>query len=377
MAETNAIPITYKNNKAEKKLISYNKLWEVAFWGFDTKIGSITNDSTTTFEIQSQFAKNTPEYNETDKRLKLFRYFQGNEIDRAKNGSKVKKFPTVWKNFQKILETDTLEEISKKEFENKLVIKKRPEFMRFLYNNYEKEYKDFINDFDRYTFTVFGKRYDELDESERQSEKGKELIDYYDKKNPLLKTGGVMNRLSRHMQSQLKNIKQTNKNCDNKKIFDSLYNYDIELDNTKLELLIAKKKEYEEFKQTKQLKASNFVAYEQYYKYLRNDCLEKISSDIKQLANLAVYICYHIHPKKPKDFCWDIFGAGIVENLKLKNGNVKIPHTSESGYIDYLGAKYEMSEIDLSKQNIDNIKTEQLFDDMDEMFSEFEDLEEI
>jgi hypothetical protein len=36
-----------------------------------------------------------------------------------------------------------------------------------------------------------------------------------------------------------------------------------------------------------------------------------------------------------------------------------------------------MSEIDLSKQNIDNIKTEQLFDDMDEMFSEFEDLEEV
>lgn len=371
MAETNAIPITYKNNKSEKKLISYKELWQVAFWGFDTKIGAITNDSTTTFEIQSQFEKDTLEYSETNNRLKLFRYFQGNEIDRAKNGSRVKKFPKTWKNYQNILETDTIECISKKELENKLSIKKRPEFMRFLYSKYEKEYKNFVSDFNRYSITVFGKKYNELSEEDKLTEKGKGLVEYYDKKNPLITTNGVMNRLCRHMQFKLKDLKMVNKNCDNQKIFDSLYNYDIELDNEKLELLIAKKKEYDEFRQTKQLKTSDFVTYDQYYKHFRNECLEKISSDIKQLANLAVYICYNLYPKKPKDFCWDIFGAGIVENLEEKTKKVKIPYLCDVGDIEYLGKKYEMIEIDL-KKNIDfdyDICENNLFDDVDDLFT--------
>ena len=349
--DTNRVPITYKNGKSEKELPDYKKLWQVAFWGFDTRIGTITNNSTTMYEIQAQYDKNSEEYKELDKRLKLFRYFQGVEIDRAKNGSKPKQVPKCWDNFQKISEDDTEDEIKQKNFENSIMIDKRPYFMKHLYSKYAKQQKDYLDDFNLYSQIKFGKKVNELTEDDKQKDEVKEMLAYYEKKNPLLETDGVMNRLSRYMESQLKDINKKSKKCDNQKIFDKLFNPMIEIDNSKLDLLLVKYKEYNDFKKEKQLKESQFSTYESYFKHLRNDCLEKISSNIQELANLAVYICYQLYPNKPKDFCWDVFGGGIVENLEENKITVKVPHLCETGDIEYLGQRYEMVDVFINKNN--------------------------
>lgn len=355
MNDTNRIPVTYKNGKSEKELVKYDRLWEVAFWGFDTRIGAITNDSTTFYEIQSQFEKGSPEYEELDKRLKLFRYFQGNEIDRAKNGSKPKKLPKSFNTFQKINDNDSTDEMERKNFENKLIIEKRPAFMKFLYPKYSQKYKEFKDDFELYCYIVFGKEFSSLTPEDRVTQKYSELAEYYNKKNPLLETNGVMNRLSRYLEGELKHIKTKNTEIDTRVIFDKLYNNNIPLDNTLLDKMQVAKNEYDDFKKTKQLKTSEFSTYEQYYKYLRNKCLQEISSNIQELANLSVYICYNLSSKGKKDFCWDVFGGGIVENLKEKHPTAHIPSKCDMGEIEYLGGNYTAMEYNYATEELEGL----------------------
>lgn len=321
------VPITYSTKKPEKEKIKYKRLCEVSFWGFDTKIGQITNDSTTVYEIQSNYKKGSKEWEDLNIVLKLFRYFQGNEIDRAKGGYKAKKTPKEWNQYTE----------------------KRPYFMRYLYSKYNKQYKDFIEDIDRYCLIKFGKKYKDLNDNEKVS-----IEEAYNIKNPFIESNGVMNKVCRYMESCTKNIKNTIKDYDSEMLFNELYNDKIKLDKNKLEMMEKIFNEYNDFKKSRQLIESEFADYEQYYKNLRNRCLEEISSNIKELANLSVYICYNLYPKKKKDFCWNVFGGGIVENLKTKSTIANIPVLSDFGEIDYLGKKYFICATDISNQESDN-----------------------
>lgn len=349
-----------------------NDLYKIDMFAFDSKIGYITNLGTTFYEIQSQYPIGSEEYKEIDNRLKLCCTNQNLQIDAAK-GLKIKPFPKCWTTYQKILETDTEEEKTRKEFENKLIIEKRPAFMKFLYPKYAKQYKDFKDNFDLYCFIMFGKDFECLTSEDKQTEKYKDMIEYYNQKNPFLETNGVMNRLSRYMQNELKHIKPKNVECDNQKIFEKLYNANVPIDNDLLEKIKVVKKEYDDFKKTKQLKTSEFSTYEQYYKYLRNKCLQEISNNIQELANLAVYLCYSLNPNKPKDFCWDIFGGGIVENLKEKHPTARIPMQSPIGEVEYLGEKYTF--VDFDYNNLDNGNNFDLDDSCFDVFDDIDDFE--
>lgn len=356
-------------------------LYKVDMLAFDSKIGYITNLGTTFYEMQSQYEVGSPEYEELSRRLKLCCINQNLQIDAAK-GLKIKPFPRHWTSFQKITEEDSDEEKSRKEFENKLIIDKRPEFMKFLYSKYNREFNDFKNDFDLFSMIKFGKKVDDIKKLERKTEEEQELVDYYDKKNPLLETNGVMNRLCRYMQFQLKDIGKKSRKSDPAEMFDILYDSNIELDNENLELMVKKYHEYYDFKKSKQLKASEFSTYEQYYKYLRNNCLENISSNLQELANLAVYVCYKVFPCKPKDFCWDVFGSGIVENIQKGKESVCVPCLDENGDIEYLGDKYSFSEIsllDTSEESLGwdlqsaDVTEEESFEGFEDLFDDLDD----
>lgn len=349
-------------------------LYKVDMLAFDSKIGYITNLGTTFYEMQSQYEKGSKEYEELSRRLMLCCIEQNRTIDAAK-GLETKPFPKHWTSFQKINDDDTEEEKARKEFENKLVIEKKPEFMKHLYSHYSNIYKTFKDDFNLYSQIKFGKKIDDLTEEDKQNVEIQEMLKYYDKKNPLLETNGVMNKVCRYMESKLKDINKKSKNCDNQKIFDKIFNHRIELDNKKLDLMIEKYKQYLDFKKTKQLANSPYSTYEQYFKYLRNDCLEKISCNIKELANLSVYICYKLYPNKPKDFCWDVFGGGIVDNLSENKLSVSVPHLDENGDIEYLGQRYKMDEVLLTSATND-LDLESDFNSitLDDNF--FEDLDE-
>lgn len=76
-----------------------------------------------------------------------------------------------------------------------------------------------------------------------------------------------------------------------------------------------------------------------------------ISDDIQRLANIAVYINYVLYPKSSKNFCWDLFGDGIILNIyDNSNKEFYIPLLNENGNIEYMGKKYRNERVNIECQ---------------------------
>lgn len=74
-------PITYQKKPTEKKYIDTKYLYKADLLSFDSKIGYITNCSTTLYSMLPLFEKDSVEYDTIIHRLKECRVAQGNEID--------------------------------------------------------------------------------------------------------------------------------------------------------------------------------------------------------------------------------------------------------------------------------------------------------
>lgn len=372
------IPVAYEPKKAEKKKINFKKLYQIDSLSFDTRIGFITNLSTTMYEMQSQYAKDSREYKELDIRLKLCCKEQSAEIDKTK-GLEVSGFPKHWiretKITEEMLEKLSAEEIDEIKFNNKLAVgKKRPYFMRYLYPYKNIEYKNYLNELNIYSITFFGKKFNELTNSDKEMYNYAQLCIFMQNNNPLLETQGTMNRICYHLEDELASLKkETAKNKDCEEMFEILYNTNIDTEMLLLPLLVAKYNNYLRFKKEKQLKDSSFNTYEQYFKALRNECLQEISNNIQELANLAVWLCYKVNPTKGKDFAWDIFGSGILKNLMGESCEVEIPQKSQFGDIEYLGSKYTKNKLKLKNGEID-LEEMFKFDDFEDTFNGLDDL---
>lgn len=367
------VPVAYQPKKAEKVSISIPELYKLDVLGFNTKIGFITNCSTTLYEMQTMYSPDSEEYKEIENRLKLCCKYQSHEIDHAK-GIQTKPFPKHFTTFEKINSEDSEEEKARKQFNNKLVIEKRTYFMRHRYPQYNQEYKNHIADFDRYCLTKYNFKFKDLPEVFKTTNEYKELKKYYDFRNPLLETNGTMNRICYYMEKELSKIKQRNFRVSNDVLYKALNNPSIPIDDNKIQQVNELYEEYVAFKRDKMLTNSDFSTYEQFYKYLRNKGIETISNNICELANIAVYICYLNNNKK--EFCWDVFGSGIVSNLiynKIQTGesNVLIPECSEFGNIEYLGDKFDMKQYNLEAKTEETIIDDvNLFDDS--IFEDFD-----
>ena len=78
-----------------------------------------------------------------------------------------------------------------------------------------------------------------------------------------------------------------------------------------------------------------------------------ISTDIQKLANLAVYVNYFLYPKSSKNFCWDLFGQGIILNIyDNSNKQFYIPLVNENGDIKYMGKNYKNETVEIDFDNI-------------------------
>lgn len=74
-------PITYQKRPTEKKYIDTKDLYKADLLSFDSKIGYITNSSSTLWCMLYNYEKGSKEYNTIMHRLKECRVAQGNEID--------------------------------------------------------------------------------------------------------------------------------------------------------------------------------------------------------------------------------------------------------------------------------------------------------
>ena len=350
-------PITYEKKKGEKKCVLESDLAHIDSYSFDTRIGYITNNSTTLYAMLPMFDRNSKEYNEIINRLKYCRFLQGTEIDKTKNLTSTE-FPKHWTTYTSIKMDMSDDDKDLAQFNNSILIEKRPYFFRYLYSYLNKKYLKHLKNYTNYCISYFGFDIKVLVEKYRNgetlSDKEKEVISNYNRYNPLLETNCLMNNICNYMETHIKEIKKKTKHDIIKEKIQLLKNTDIELDKEKLKKLYDLYKRYKREKRNfVNVKDANgeeiYKTIEQYNKIILQEAYE-ISSDISELANLAVTLCYDMYPNDSKTFAWNIFGDGIIKNIMFNNSGHKryIPFLDNTnGDIQYLGSKYLLKEINI------------------------------
>lgn len=321
---------------------------------FNTKVGFVTNVATSGFAMLPDFAEGSPEYIETIKRLKRLRKEQGSTIDAAK-GLIIKPFPMHWTKWKRITDEMTESEKDETDFHNRLVINKRAYFMRYVYSAYNRKYIEYNKKFDSDSCVKFNKRFSEILEDYKNnknsiSDEELEFVQKYFKYSPFIETDCLMNRVCRYMESEIKELKTDLHTHVTEEIILILKNHDIETDKVKLKKLYDLYKKYKSEKRNfSKIKDGEgnykFRNIEQYNKCVRQEAYE-ISTNGSELANLAIDICYTIHPHDNKSFAWSVFGEDLIENIRCNSPNdYFIPLADKNGHINFLGNKYSMYKV--------------------------------
>jgi len=178
-------PIDYNHGAAEKSKLSEEFLIKGDIDGMGSSIGFITNSSSALHCMKYNYEVGSPEHNEIERRLKIFRQLQGSEIDKAKTGESQRKIPDSWSRWSK--------DIS--ELDKKLVADKRPYFTRYLYDSYNKKYREHVEAYNKYAWSHFNRGIEEILGDENRNKKEQEFVNRYYKYSFFLFSESPMNKV--------------------------------------------------------------------------------------------------------------------------------------------------------------------------------------
>ena len=335
--EKDFLPPIYDRKTAEKKIIVESDLWEYDIRTFKGRIGLYTNFGTQFFAMLPQFEEGSEEYNEILNRLKICNCLQSMEIDRAK-GIQTMDVPKYWTKWEKITGDETPEELHLKELHHRTICDKRPYFFRYLYQNYEKEYKERLDTYNNYCESKFDGDLNYIINKDNQTDEEKRIVNNYYRFGSLLDSDCVMNKICHYMESQVKELKKNNslKSFDFKNIVDNGNGIEYKEKNRLVLENIYQK--YKQFRQQINYHSSS-SGFQDMMGWLRNQADSIVTS-----SDEIVYWGSEFG----SSFLLDVFGDDLVEVLKEhSNRKFIMPVKSDDGYIDYMGSKYEIVRVDL------------------------------
>lgn len=311
------LPITYTKSTVDKEFIKEEELYLADIQSFNSEIGSITNISTSFYELLSKYEDNpdSKEAKEILERLKLIRKSQGDSIDKAK-GIKIEPMPKHWTKIIK-KKPDGIDDTAF-DFINSIVADRKPYFFRYLYPKENAKYMEYRKKENDYCEEQFFRTLDELlalPDSELSTSELNYKYNKYLRYIPLIDHGGRMNKVCHYMEDHLAEIKRLRRKHTSEDVLNLMYSgnnqnfcdEDISLMN---EFYLAYKKAKEKFKKSQRndFDDSNSATntFNTKVKDIREQISEKISSSVEYQCDLAIYISYELHPSRTKDFCWEL-----------------------------------------------------------------------
>lgn len=350
-AMRNEIPITYEKEMVPTQRVTLPNFIRCDVKGLDTKVGQITNYSTSMIAMLPLFKGEgqQEQLQEMQKRIKLLREIQGAEIDKIK-GTTPPQFPKEWRYWVKIDKDDDDITKAEKYKYNSMVVKKKPYFFIYLYSTLMKEYKAYEKNFNSISYKHFGMSIKDLLRKENRSEGENKLIRKYRKYSPVLETDCVMNNLCKEVESSDSDIKFHPSKISLLSEFADYSN----IDEEKLAILMDICKTYKSEKQFRGFSAMienegiadddiaeimNQVLYGHKDKY--REKIKNLFSNTRELFNHLMMMCQRKNINH--DIVWDIMGDDIIDIIPVCNPTVLI----EDDYgVEYLGHKYQLQEVD-------------------------------
>lgn len=350
-AMRNEIPITYEKEMVPTQRVTLPNFIRCDVKGLDTKVGQITNYSTSMIAMLPLFKGEgqQEQLQEMQKRIKLLREIQGAEIDKIK-GTTPPQFPREWRYWVKIDKDDDDITKAEKYKYNSMVVKKKPYFFIYLYSTLMKEYKAYEKNFNSISYKHFGMSIKDLLRKENRSEGENKLIRKYRKYSPVLETDCVMNNLCKEVESSDSDIKFHPSKISLLNEFADYSN----IDEEKLVTLMDICKTYKSEKQFRGFSTMienegiadddvaeimNQVLYGHKDKY--REKIKNLFSNTRELFNHLMMMCQRKNINH--DIVWDIMGDDIIDIIPVCNPTVLI----EDDYgVEYLGHKYQLQEVD-------------------------------
>lgn len=349
-AKREELPIMYDKEAVPTQKITLPNQIRCDVKGLDTKVGQITNYSTSMLAMLPLFKgeKQTEQREEIETRLKLLRELQGAEIDKIK-GTTPPNFPKSWRHWVKINKDDDDITKAEKYKYNSMVVKKKPYFFIYLYSTLMNDYKAYEKNFNSISLTHFGIPIKALLRKKEHTEGELNLIRKYRKYSPVLETDCIMNILCKEIENMEFDIKYK-PNCV------SLlpeFAEKIDVDEEKMQSLTSIYKKYKAQKKYKGIEALvdnegiqdddmneilRNVLYANRDEY-KNEMVELFTSS-KELFNYLIVMCDRNNWSY--DCIWDIVGEDIIDIIPY--GNTKVVVEKEDGF-EYLGHFYGLEEV--------------------------------
>lgn len=165
--------------------------------GFKNQVGSITNIGTAMINLQSQFPKNSKEWDELEYRVICIQHFQQLSIDSVK-GIKMTPMNSQWNNLSQCLPSkEDDEEIAVlKEFNKKICAYRKPFFFIYRYNTIKTQYDTYVKSVDSKLKQKYHISLDELLKAGNLPEELYVERERYYNKCPVDMSPGTVNRIA-------------------------------------------------------------------------------------------------------------------------------------------------------------------------------------
>ena len=276
------------------------------------------------------------------------------EIDRIK-GTTPPNFPRSWRYWVQINKDDSDLEKAEKYKYNSMVVRKKPYFFIYLYNNLMKEYKSYEKNFNSISMKHFGIPMKKLLLKEDKNEGELSLIRKYRKYSPVLETNCIMNILCKEVENTEFDIKY-------RKSASSLlpeFSKGLDFNEDKIEQLVNIYREYKSKKKYNSIitmidnegindNDMNALVKNIVYSH-KDECKRKmyeIFNSSRELFEYLVEMCKRNN--FDYDFIWDILEDDIIDIIP--SGDSLIIIDDKLGE-DYLGGTYKLKEV----KDYDNI----------------------
>lgn len=341
--------ILCQQKKGAKKQVEWNDFIDANIAAAGNDIGSITNRVTAMYDVMTTL-KNPKLKEELEYRIQCGQHFQQAAIDKIK-GIVSEPMPKYWYEYRAVkpdLE-DNKETQKWKEHNQQLLASKKPYFMRYIYEDTMKQWRDFVKNTDTHALREFRMTVDQIRQAVEDgvaTYDQQQFWERYNKYMPVSDGDCLVNRVC-HIIEHTFDVQDTKKSR-----FDhSIYKTKAEVPANAYGELRELYNEYTRDVQTlakdisqRKLPDGSFSMYRKILvDYYRGQC-EEIVGNAEQLCNILVDICYG--GKANKSFVWDICGGQIVRNLLARNeGRVYAIVKDDSGTVMYRGERFAVKSV--------------------------------
>lgn len=312
---------------------------------FGDEIGKTTNWVTSMYEVQAGFRPGSEEYEMLDYRTKVGQLIQQNVIDKAK-GIIAKPMERSWHDRHAV---NQIVDEAKQRLYRSIVADRKPYFMRYIYPDLMKDYKNYIRKTDGAALREFKMTVEELQALpySELTERQKDFLRYYDLGMPVGMGDCVMNKICRRIEEEFDGyVGRYSENAD----FDpALMKGDAEYKQHQYYALknlyheySSKQRRFILYAKTNNVGNDDYVASKNalFQEFLRQ-CHEICQNDTA-LCNMMVDLLYR--NSSGKRLFWMACGEAIIENLLEKNDRVmSVPVQADGGEVEYGGERYAIA----------------------------------